>query len=163
MLKINKALIGGSLILLITFNLYHAFNYFFHFAMARMLTIADYGVLVALYSIIYIFTIFSESVQTIITKYASKFAVVLALLVPVMVSVLLVPPDASAPPKAPLSAFEVSMSLVIKSSKVVPDIRSACKAAMLAYVPAEAVFSAVSKLLPAARLPINVWMPAPPI
>tara|TARA_Y100000034_G_C6856941_1_gene389575 strand:+ start:191 stop:1297 length:1107 start_codon:yes stop_codon:yes gene_type:complete len=36
-----------------------------------MLSIADYGVLVALYSLIYIFTIFSESVQTVITRFAS--------------------------------------------------------------------------------------------
>ena len=37
--------------------------------MARMLSVEDYGVLASLFSIIYIFTIFSESIQTIVTKY----------------------------------------------------------------------------------------------
>ena len=72
MKKINKALISGSLILLITFNIFNFFNFLFHFFMARLLPIAEYGILVALYSIIYILAIFSESIQTVITKYVSS-------------------------------------------------------------------------------------------
>jgi len=71
MVKLSKALIKGSLFLLITFNIYNALNFFFHFSMARLLSIVDYGILVTLFSIIYILAIFSESIQTVITKYSS--------------------------------------------------------------------------------------------
>lgn len=70
--KLNKSLIKGSLILLITFNIFNVLNFFFQFAMARLLTPADYGILAALFSIIYIFGVFSEPIQTIITKYSAK-------------------------------------------------------------------------------------------
>lgn len=70
-MKLNKALIGGSLILLITFNLFNVINFFFQFAMARMLTPADYGILATLFSFIYLSGIFSESLMTIIAKYSA--------------------------------------------------------------------------------------------
>jgi len=69
--KLNKALIGGSIILLVTFNIYNALNFLFQFSMARLLSVLDYGILATLFSIIYILTIFSESIQTIISKYSS--------------------------------------------------------------------------------------------
>lgn len=69
--KTNKDLIKGSLILLITFNLFNVINFFFQFAMARMLTPADYGLLAALFSIIYLTGIFSDPIQTVITKYSA--------------------------------------------------------------------------------------------
>lgn len=72
MVKLNKTLVSGSLILLITFNIFNILNFVFQFSMARMLTIAQYGTLAALFSIIYIFDIFKESIQTIIVKYSSK-------------------------------------------------------------------------------------------
>ncbi|MDP1728755.1 MAG: oligosaccharide flippase family protein, partial [archaeon] len=72
MLKINKALLGGSLILLITFNIFNALNFVFQFSMARMLSVIDYGILATLFSIIYISGIFSESIQTIMMKYSSS-------------------------------------------------------------------------------------------
>lgn len=72
MLKLNKALIGGSLVLLITFNLYNILNFIFQFSMARMLSVIDYGILATLFSIIYISGVFSESIQTIIMKYTSS-------------------------------------------------------------------------------------------
>ena len=40
--------------------------------MARMLTPADYGTLAALFSIIYLTGIFSESIQTVIVKYSAS-------------------------------------------------------------------------------------------
>lgn len=70
-MKVNKALLSGSIYLLIAINLYFVLNFFFHFAMARMLTITDYGILVTLYSIMYFIGISSESIQTVITKYSS--------------------------------------------------------------------------------------------
>ena len=72
MIKINRALLGGSLILLITFNLYALINFFFQFSMARMLSIADYGTLAALYSIVYFMGVFAEPIQTVITKYSAS-------------------------------------------------------------------------------------------
>lgn len=70
-MKWNHAVVGGSLILLITFNIFNFLNFAFQFSMARMLSAAEYGVLATLFAIIYIITIFSESIQTIITKYAA--------------------------------------------------------------------------------------------
>jgi len=66
---LNKALIGGSLVLLITFNIFNLLNFIFHFAMVRMLTVVEYGVLASLFMIIYMMTVFSESIQLVITKY----------------------------------------------------------------------------------------------
>lgn len=71
-MKLNKSLLKGSLILLISFNLYNALNFLFHFVMARQLTISDYGILATLFSIVYVLGIFTESIQTIITKYSAK-------------------------------------------------------------------------------------------
>lgn len=70
-LKFNKALIKGSLVLLISFNIFNFFNFLFHFSMIRMLNVAEYGVLASLFSIIYILGFFSESIQIVITKYTS--------------------------------------------------------------------------------------------
>jgi len=72
MVKINKALLSGSIALLVGINLFNIVNFLFQFAMARMLSPADYGILATLFSIIYIMGVFSEPVQTIIAKYSSK-------------------------------------------------------------------------------------------
>jgi O-antigen/teichoic acid export membrane protein len=71
-MKLNKSLIGGSLILLISINFFNFFNFVFQLSMARMLTIAQYGILASLFSIIYIFGFFMESIQTIVAKYTAK-------------------------------------------------------------------------------------------
>ena len=70
-MKLNKNLIKGSFILLIAFNIYNALNFFFHFAMVRMLPVIEYGILATLFSIIYFLAVFSESIQIIIAKYTS--------------------------------------------------------------------------------------------
>jgi len=70
-MKLNKTLISGSLILLISFNFYNALNFFYHFSMARMLSVAQYGVLASLFSIIYMLALFTESIQVVVTKYSS--------------------------------------------------------------------------------------------
>lgn len=69
---INKKLIGGSLVLLITFNIFNFLNFIFHFSMARLLSVAEFGILSALFTIIYILSGFSESIQIIFTKYATN-------------------------------------------------------------------------------------------
>ena len=72
MLKINKSLIKGSFILLIAFGIFNFFHFLFQFVMVRMLSISEYGVLATLFAIIYIILVFSESVQTILTKYTTN-------------------------------------------------------------------------------------------
>ncbi|MDO8460316.1 MAG: oligosaccharide flippase family protein [Nanoarchaeota archaeon] len=69
--KMPKVLLGGSLALLILFNIFNVLNFLFHFVMVRMLTIADYGVLATLFSIIYLLAIFSDSIQTVVTRYVA--------------------------------------------------------------------------------------------
>jgi O-antigen/teichoic acid export membrane protein len=68
----SKTLLKGSLILLITFNLFNLLNFIFQFSMARMLSLEDYGILAALFSIIYMLSTFTESVQTVITKASTN-------------------------------------------------------------------------------------------
>jgi O-antigen/teichoic acid export membrane protein len=68
---VNKSLVKGSLILLMTFNLFNIVNFVFHFSMARLLTISDYGILLTLFSIVYLLTVFSESIQLVVVKYTS--------------------------------------------------------------------------------------------
>ncbi|MBI3334438.1 oligosaccharide flippase family protein [Candidatus Pacearchaeota archaeon] len=69
---LQRKMLTGSFVLLITFNIFHFMNFVFQFSMARLLTLAEYGLLAALLVVIYILSIFSESIQTLITKYASK-------------------------------------------------------------------------------------------
>jgi O-antigen/teichoic acid export membrane protein len=69
--KLTRGLFGGSILFLIAFNIFNALNYFFHFFMARYLSAADYGVLAALMSIVFIFSIPSETIQLISSKFAS--------------------------------------------------------------------------------------------
>ena len=68
---IKSPLFQGSLILLITMNIYNILNFTFQIAMARMLTVADYGALVTLLSVTYLIGIFTESIQTILAKYST--------------------------------------------------------------------------------------------
>ncbi len=67
----TKQLFKGSIILLITFNLFSFLNLIFNSSMSRMLSLEDYGVLTTLISFLTIFCIFSESIQTIISKYST--------------------------------------------------------------------------------------------
>ncbi len=70
-MKLNRALLGGSAVLVITFGIFNVLNYFFHLGMLRMLTVAEYGVLATLLAIMYVIGIFTESVQTVLAKYAA--------------------------------------------------------------------------------------------
>jgi O-antigen/teichoic acid export membrane protein len=64
-------LVKGSFILFIMINIFNLLNYLFQFFMARLLGPSDYGILAVLSSLIYIFAIPSEAIQTIMTKYTS--------------------------------------------------------------------------------------------
>ncbi|MFH1711031.1 MAG: oligosaccharide flippase family protein [Nanoarchaeota archaeon] len=72
--KIKKdVLIRGSLVMFVMLGIFNVLNYVFQMSMARMLGPADYGILAVLMSLLYIFGIPNEAIQTIITRYASKF------------------------------------------------------------------------------------------
>jgi O-antigen/teichoic acid export membrane protein len=49
------------------------FNYLFNMIMGRMLGPADYGILAALLSIVYVLSVFSSSVQVVSSKYTSIY------------------------------------------------------------------------------------------
>jgi len=65
-------LVRGSIVLFVMVNLFNFFNYVYHFLMARMLSVSDYGILMSLFSLIYIFSVPSEAVQIIFSKYTSE-------------------------------------------------------------------------------------------
>jgi O-antigen/teichoic acid export membrane protein len=72
--KIFSSEIGrGAIILFVTMNIFNVLNFLFHFSMGRLLGPSDYGTLAVLMSIIYIYNIPVEAIQTIVTKYTSKF------------------------------------------------------------------------------------------
>ena len=72
MIKMNKALLNGSLILLITFNIFNILNFIYSLLMVRFLSLGDYGILASLIYIALTFAVFSESIQIIISKYVTK-------------------------------------------------------------------------------------------
>lgn len=65
-------LIRGSFVLFVMIIVYNFFNYAFQISMARLLGPEDYSILAVLMSLIYFFSIPSETIQTIITKHASN-------------------------------------------------------------------------------------------
>jgi len=70
---LSSELAKGSLILFVMFNFYNVLNFVFHFSMGRLLGPENYGVLAVLMSIIYIYSIPTEAIQNIISKYVSDF------------------------------------------------------------------------------------------
>lgn len=68
----DKILAHGSLMFIAT-NLANACNYFFHFAMGRMLGPSSYSELTSLISLFYIFGVPALAIQTVVTKYAATF------------------------------------------------------------------------------------------
>jgi len=75
MYKINfkDELVKGSIILFVMIALFNFLNYVFQILMNKMLGPSEYGVLAFLMSIMYIFGIPSEAIQTIVSRYTSKF------------------------------------------------------------------------------------------
>ncbi len=70
--NMRSKIVQGSIILLIGFGIFNFLNFLYQSIMARLLSVADYGVLASLGAIIYILTIFSESIQTTIAKYSTS-------------------------------------------------------------------------------------------
>jgi len=62
----------SSLILMVTSNLFNAFNFLFNVAMAYLLSLESYGSLAILMSSITVFGIFGESIQIVISRYVSN-------------------------------------------------------------------------------------------
>ena len=58
-MRVNRGVVKGSLILLIAFNVFNGLNFVFHFFMARMLSVSDYGILATLFTITYVLAVFS--------------------------------------------------------------------------------------------------------
>ncbi len=71
-MKLEKELVKGSAILLVSFGIYNLFNFLFQSSMARLLSLSDFGVLAFLNNMIYILGGFSESIQMTITKFAAN-------------------------------------------------------------------------------------------
>ncbi len=77
MIRVMKKdeLVRGSIVLFVMMGVYNLFNYIFQISMARLLEPANYGILAVLMSFVYIFSIPSEAIQTVASKYTSKFNV----------------------------------------------------------------------------------------
>ena len=67
-----RKLLTGSLILLVSFNLFNVINFIFNLFTVRYLTLPDYGSLITLNYIILLFAVFSETIQTTITRYVAR-------------------------------------------------------------------------------------------
>jgi O-antigen/teichoic acid export membrane protein len=65
-------LIKSSFILIFMLGLFNLLNYFYQISMAKLLGPADYGILATLMSLVYIFGIPSEAIQTLISKHISQ-------------------------------------------------------------------------------------------
>ncbi len=69
----NDELVKGSFILIVMLVIFNILNYIFQISMANLLSPAEFGIFATLMSIVYIFSIPTETVQTITSKYISKF------------------------------------------------------------------------------------------
>jgi len=65
--------VKSSFILFLAMNFFAFLNYFFHFVSARLLEPVNYGILATLMSIVYIFNVPNEIIQTIVSRYSTKF------------------------------------------------------------------------------------------
>jgi O-antigen/teichoic acid export membrane protein len=73
--RLKGEAIQGGIILTSSLLLYNFLNYLFHIISARLLDTADYGILATIMSIVYIFNVPSESIQTIASRYTTKYYV----------------------------------------------------------------------------------------
>ncbi len=67
----KEGLVKGSIVLLVALNVFNALNFLFQFLMVRILSVEEYGVLASLFSFIYIFLVFNDSIQLVVTKYSA--------------------------------------------------------------------------------------------
>ncbi|MEK6891527.1 MAG: oligosaccharide flippase family protein [Nanoarchaeota archaeon] len=71
----SNELVKGSLVLFVTFNIFNVLNFIFQFSMARMLGPSDFGILASIMTLLYFLALPSESIQTVVSRYTSKFKV----------------------------------------------------------------------------------------
>lgn len=71
MSRFSNTLFKGSFTLLIAFNIFNILNFLYQFAMARVLTIAEYGALASVLAVFSLVTMPSDAIQNTITKYAT--------------------------------------------------------------------------------------------
>lgn len=71
-MKEKNNIVSSSLVLLIMFNIFNLLNLLFQIFVAHKLEVAEYGIFTALFSFVYIFAIFAESVQLVATKQSAK-------------------------------------------------------------------------------------------
>ena len=67
----KNELFRASFLLLVLMTVSNVINYLFHFVMGRMLGPVDYGIVAVLTSIIYIFSVPTASIQTLVAKYTT--------------------------------------------------------------------------------------------
>ena len=72
LIKIERGVVKGGFVLLAAFGIYNFLNFIFQLSMARMLSLSDYGVMATIFSMIYILSVFSESIQVVIAKYSAS-------------------------------------------------------------------------------------------
>ncbi len=68
----ESRLVRHSLLLIGVMGVANLANVLFHMAMGRMLTTADYGVLMAMYSVLYVLNVPAETLRTAVTYFAAK-------------------------------------------------------------------------------------------
>ncbi len=68
----NSGILKSSLILLLMVNIFNLLNFIFQIFIAHNLDVIAYGVFTSLFSVIYIFGIFSESIQLTIAKKVAE-------------------------------------------------------------------------------------------
>lgn len=71
----HDGLARDTFVLFLMLNFFNFLNLIYHFVVARALTKSEYGVLIALFSIIYIFGVPAEAIQNISSRMTSKFNV----------------------------------------------------------------------------------------
>ncbi len=71
-MKLDREIIKGSTVLLVGFGAYNLLHFLFQFFMARYLTVTQYSVLASVFVMVYISSVFSESIQNFMVKYASR-------------------------------------------------------------------------------------------
>ncbi len=70
-MKLHKELIKGSAVLLIGFGIFNFIHFLFQLLLARLLSVEEYGLLASVFVIVYISSVFSESIQNFMVKYAA--------------------------------------------------------------------------------------------
>ena len=72
--KLDKdRFIRDSLVLTVSFFIFNVANFFYHFYAARKLGPEDYAVVASLFSVLYLFSVLANVLQTSITKFTSNF------------------------------------------------------------------------------------------